>query len=63
MSGATYCTCDTAHVERVMLSPLHILGPGEAWRAARPGNAYIAGHGWHFAGEAEANAYAFGSDG
>lgn len=58
-AGATKCTCDAPHVERVELSPLHILGPGTFWRAAKPGDYYLAGHGLHFHTEADANEYAF----
>lgn len=60
MSGATVCECAAPHVERVELSPLHILGPGTAWRAAKPGCTYLVGHGIHFYTEAAARDYAFG---
>jgi hypothetical protein len=61
MSGATFCRCDVPHVERVELSPLHILGPGTYWLAAKPGGVYLVGHGNHFYTEAEAQEYAFGT--
>lgn len=60
MSRTDTCRCDVPHVERVELSPLHILGPGTYWRAAKPGGIYLAGHGSHFYSEADANEYAFG---
>lgn len=60
MSGVVKCDCDTAHVEKVELSEIHILGPGTAWRAARTGESYLVGHGWHFETEQAANEYAFG---
>lgn len=60
MTSTTKCECAAPHVERVELSPLHILGPGRYWRAARPGGIYLAGHGWHFEDEQAARAYAFG---
>lgn len=61
--GAVKCTCDTAHVEKVELSPLHILGPGTFWRAAKPGGYYLVEHGNHFFNEQDANDYAFGGGG
>jgi hypothetical protein len=60
MTTTTTCTCDAPHVERVELSPLHVLGPGTVWRAARPGGTYLTGHGWHFDDQTAANAYAYG---
>ncbi|QDK01952.1 hypothetical protein SEA_VIBAKI_72 [Arthrobacter phage Vibaki] len=60
MTRTTTCDCDAPHVERVELSPLHILGAGGAWRAARPGGVYLAGHGYHFETEQAARDYAFG---
>jgi hypothetical protein len=60
MSGATFCRCVAPHVERVELSPLHILGPGIFWQAAKPGGVYLAGHGNHFYTEVAARDYAFG---
>lgn len=55
------CTCARGHVRRVELSPLHIMGPGTYWLAARPGEVYLAGHGFHFYDWGEAVSYA-GSD-
>lgn len=54
------CTCDVPHVEKVELSPLHVLGPGTFWRAAKPGKVYLVGHGNHFYTQADAEDYAFG---
>ena len=62
MSGAIFCRCDVPHVELVWLPPMHILGPGTYWRAAKPGGVYLAGHGSHFYTEADAQAYAFGEE-
>lgn len=52
------CTCTRGHVRRVELSPLHIMGPGTYWLAARPGDVYLAGHGFHFYDWDEAVSYA-----
>lgn len=60
MSRTDICSCDAPHVERVELSPLHIMGAGTYWRAAKPGGIYLMGHGLHFHTEADANEYAFG---
>lgn len=57
--STTTCHCDVPHVQRVELSPIHILGPGTFWRAAKPGGIYLAGHGTHFYTEEAANEYAF----
>lgn len=62
MSRTTTCRCDTAHVEPVVLPQGHLLGAGKAWRAAKPGGIYLAGHGFHFTNEDDANDYAFGED-
>ena len=62
MSRVTECRCEEAHVEKVTTSRLSIFGEGEYWRAARPGNFYLAGHGFHFDTEDEARAYAFPED-
>ncbi|WXW93186.1 hypothetical protein SEA_BRAYBEAST_50 [Arthrobacter phage BrayBeast] len=60
MSRTETCRCDAPHVEKVKLGPLHILGQGTFWRAAKPGGIYLAGHGAHFYTEDAANEYAFG---
>ena len=44
----TTCKCARAHVRKVRTTPLSAIGEGEHWRAARPGNLYLAGHGLHF---------------
>ncbi|GLU58593.1 hypothetical protein [Paenarthrobacter ureafaciens] len=58
--SVTRCTCAAPHVEKVRTSPISIFGEGEAWRAAKPGGLYIAGHGFHFKTEEAAMEYAFG---
>ena len=60
MTSITHCRCDVPHVEKVRTSSISIFGEGEAWRAAKPGGIYIAGHGFHFDTEEAAMEYAFG---
>lgn len=62
MTSTTKCECPAPHVSRVELSPIHILGKGIVWLAARPGGVYLTGHGWHFDSEQAAKEYAFGAD-
>ena len=61
MSRTVTCECPAPHYERVELGPLHLLGPGVAWRAAIPGKVYLVGHGWHFDTEDAAKTYIEGA--
>lgn len=56
--SVTKCTCDAPHVEQVRTSSISIFGEQTLWRASKPGGLYLAGHGWHFATQDEAEAYA-----
>ena len=58
--SVTHCRCDVPHVEKVRTSSISIFGESTAWRAAKPGGIYVAGHGFHFDTEEDAMAYAFG---
>ena len=60
MTSTTKCACDAPHVDRVETSSISVFGAGVYWRAAKPGGIYLAGHGYHFATESDANDYAFG---